>query len=147
MIFRLARLLLLDDDWFHRFDSLVPAVARDIDFFDKISSKVDKALTKLDEYAMTGLTNTWNAIGPNALETFGHDVPWCAQALVDLVEALDTFIQARSLNSTTHAKAASSLVYILQKVLSRNIECYPAKKDMQWDRKPPVHEKISGRKS
>jgi hypothetical protein len=120
----LARILIKDDDIFHQFSALVPRNTRASDYFRKMGSKAQHTCVLLDNYC---------EVGPAAGQ---HDVIWCAQTLVDIVNAISQNVAERQpLSSVSREEAAKSLVSILRMVVKdRNHDVY---QNSQWPRRRP----------
>ena len=118
----LARLLVLDDDIFYQFKSLVSRNVRASEYFRKMDLKAQNACLLLDKYC---------EIGP---EEGQHDVIWCAQTLVDIVNAISVNVAERQpLSPSTREEAAKALVSILGMVVKeRNHDVY---QDLTWQRR------------
>ena len=124
----LARILIKDDDIFHQFDALIPRNARASDYFRKMGLKAQQTFVRLDNYSAAGPVD-------------GHkfDVIWCAQELIDIVNAISHNLTERQpLNPASREEAAKVLVTILRTVVKeRNHDAYQKSK---WPRRRPPHE-------
>jgi hypothetical protein len=109
-----SRLLLHDDDVFYQFKSLVPHNTRASDYFRKMDLKAQTACQLLDDYVLNGPA------------TGQHDLIWCSQELVDIVNSISTNVTERQpLNPSSREAAAKSLVSILMEVVkNRNTDVY-----------------------
>ncbi|KAE9381658.1 hypothetical protein N431DRAFT_425223 [Stipitochalara longipes BDJ] len=122
----LARILMKDDDIFHQLNALVPRNARATDYFRKMGLKAQHSLDLLDSYCEVGPT----AAGQQ------HDIIWCAQELMDIVDAISQNVTERQpLSPASREEAAKSLVSILRVVVKdRNHDVY---QNTQWPRRRP----------
>ena len=113
----LSRLLILDESLLDRFNRIVPPNVRASDYFYKIERKAKEACRQLDVYVEAG---------PAPSSTIQHDVPWCAQELVDIVKSIGANIVLRQpLNPSSRRAAAQALVSILTEVvIRRNTDVY-----------------------
>ena len=118
----LARLLVLDDDIFYQFKALVSRNIRASDYFRKLDMKAHQSCLLLDRYC---------EIGP---EEGQHDIIWCAQTLVDIVNTISVNVAERQpLSPSSRGEAAKALVSILGMVVKqRNHDVY---QDLTWSRK------------
>lgn len=109
-----SRLLVHDDDVFYQFKSLVSHNTRAVDFFRKMNHKAKQACRLLDEYVQHGA-----AAGQ-------HDLIWCSQQLVNIVNFISTNVTERQpLSAESRMEAAKSLVSILLEVVkNRNKDVY-----------------------
>jgi len=139
----LSGVLMLDDDCFRRFEDLVPKDVRDLEYFHKMEFKAEKAVEMLEQYERTGFKDAWVATGP-AQEAFEHDVPWCAQTLVDIVDSINAFVRNRQhgLSQSSLVEAAWALVKILHLVVGKNFELYI---NSSWPRVRPFGERTIDR--
>jgi hypothetical protein len=119
----LARILVKDDDMFHQFNTLVPRNTRASDYFRKTGLKAQHTCVLLDNYC---------EIGPAAGQQY--DIIWCAQALVDCVNAISQNIAERQpLSPASREEAAKALVSILRMVVKdRNHDVH---QNPQWPRR------------
>jgi hypothetical protein len=140
----LAKILIKDDDIFHQFNVLVPRNARAADYFRKMGLKAQHTLVLLDNYSEVGPASGGQ-----------HDVIWCAQELVDIVDAISHNITERQpLSPASREEAAKALVFILRTVVKdRNHEAY---QNSKWHRRPKhgepsidrnLYERLIGTKS
>ena len=115
-----SRLLVLDDSLFDQFKNLVPPNVRASDYFHKMKRKAMDAFHRLDLYVETG---------PTASSTVHHDVIWCAQRLLDIVNAIGANIRNRGpLDASARRAAAEALIAILTEVvIHRNTDAYQNK--------------------
>jgi hypothetical protein len=118
----LARLLVLDDDIFYQFKALVPRNVRASEYFRKLDLKAQNACLLLDKYC---------ELGP---EEGQHDIIWCAQTLVDIVNTISVNVTERQpLSPSSREEAAKALVSILGMVVKqRNCDVY---QDLNWPRR------------
>ena len=120
----LARLLILDDGFFHKFRSLVSRNVRATEYFRKMGLKAEEAFLLLEQYVQSGPT-----------EGQHHDLNWCAQALVDIVNTISSNVTMRQpLSSSSREEAAKSLVAILKTVVRHNYDIYQS---VTWPRRRP----------
>ena len=119
----LARILIKDDDIFHQFNDLVPRNTRASDYFRKMDLKAQHTLDLLDKYS---------EIGPAAGQQY--DIIWCAQELVDIVNAIgQNVIERQPLSPASREEAAKALVSILSMVvIDRNHDVY---QNPKWSRR------------
>lgn len=122
----LARMLINDDDIFHQFNVLLPRNVRATDYFRKMGLKAQHTFVLLDNYS---------AVGPTAAGQ-QCDVIWCAQELVDIVDAISKNVTERQpLNPAAREEAAKALVSILTTVVKdRNHDAY---QNTKWPRPRP----------
>jgi hypothetical protein len=120
----LARILIKDDDIFHQLSALVPRNIRAADYFRKMGLKAQHTCVLLDNYC---------EVGPVAGQ---HDLIWCAQTLVDTVNAISqNVVKRQPLSPASREEAAKSLVFILRMVVrERNYDVY---QNSQWPRRRP----------
>ncbi|TVY20887.1 hypothetical protein LARI1_G001300 [Lachnellula arida] len=122
------RLLALDEYIFHQFQLRIPSSVQALDYyFLQMKRKAQETWELLDEYS---------ADGP----VYGHhyDVIWCAQVLVNIVEAIHKHIRDNQpLPPASRENAAHALVSILQLVVDKNFEVY---EHANWTRRRPAHE-------
>ena len=120
-----ARLLILDDAIFHKFRSLVPRNLRATEYFRKMGLKAAEAFQLLDHYV---------EVGPQ--EGQQHDLAWCAQTLVNIVDSIQRQCYERQpLNPSSREEAAKSLVAILKDVVqNHNYDIYQS---VSWPRRRP----------
>jgi len=120
----LARVLIKNDDIFHQFSALVPRNTRASDYFRKMGLKAEHTCVLLDNYC---------EVGPAAGQ---HDVIWCAQTLVDIVNNISQNVAGRQpLSPASREEAAKSLVSILRMVVKdRNHDVY---QNSHWPRRRP----------
>ena len=120
----LAKLLIIDDDIFHQFKSLVPRNARASDYFRKMSLKAQNTCLLLDKYCEVGPAG---AAGQ-------YDLIWCAQTLVDIVDSISANVTERQpLNPSSREEAAKALISILRLVVKeRNHDVY---QNLKWPRR------------
>lgn len=120
-----ARLLILDDAIFHKFRSLVPRNLRASEYFRKMGLKAVEAFQLLDQYEQRG-----------PREGQQHDLAWCAQTLVNIVESIQRQCYKRQpLNPSSREEAAKSLVAILKDVVqNHNYDIYQS---VKWPRRRP----------
>jgi hypothetical protein len=123
----LARLLVLDDVLFKRFRSLVPRDLRATEYFRKMGLKAVEAFR---------LLNVYEEVGPASGQ---HDLAWCAQTLVNIVEAISVNVTMRQpLSPSSREEAAKSLVAILYDVVkNHNYDIY---QNVKWPRRRPKDE-------
>lgn len=109
-----SRLLLHDDNIFYQFKSLVPHNVRALDYFRKMDVKAKETCRLLDDYVENG---------PAAGQ---HDLIWCSQELVNIVNFISSNVTERQpLSSASRREAAKSLVSILVEVVrNRNKDVY-----------------------
>ena len=121
----LARLLVLDDVFFYKFRSLVSRNLRATECFRKMGLKAEETFHLLQEY---------EAHGPKAGQQ--HDLAWCAETLVDIVETISSNVTMRQpLNPSSREEAAKSLVAILKDVVkNHNYDHYQS---VTWPRRRP----------
>ena len=117
-----SRLMILDDDLFHQFKDLVSRDTRATEYFRKMELKAQNTLELLDKYCDIGPTT-----GP-------HDLVWCAQTLVDIVNSISANVAERQpLSPASREQAAKSLVSILGLVVKkRNHDVY---QNLRWTRR------------
>ncbi|RDL34581.1 uncharacterized protein BP5553_07709 [Venustampulla echinocandica] len=120
----LSRLLFLNDDMFHQFNSLMPNNTRASEYFRKLSVKARDTCDSLDKYC---------EVGPAAGQ---YDLISCAQILVDIVDTIHRNIAERQpLSSESREEAARALVTILRMVVKeRNHDVY---QNLEWTRRRP----------
>jgi hypothetical protein len=123
-----ARLLVLDDALFKQFRSLVSRNLRATEYFRKMGLKAVEAFRLLDQYEQ---------VGPTAGH---HDLAWCAQTLVNIVDSISTNVTMRQpLNPSSREEAAKSLVTILKDVVkNHNYDIYQT---VKWPRRIPHGER------
>ena len=111
----MSRLLVQDDDLFYRFRTLVPPNTRASDYFSKMERRAKEACDLLDEYAQHG---------PAAGQQQQHDLIWCAQELVNVVNSIAENVAGRQpLGPSSRREAAKALVSILEEVVrNRNTD-------------------------
>jgi hypothetical protein len=120
----IARLLILDDVFFFKFRSLVSRNLRATEHFRKMGQKALEAFRLLEQYEESG---------PTAGKE--HDLAWCAQALVDIVDDISANVTMRQpLNPSSREEAAKSLVTILKDVVRKNYDIYQT---VKWPRRRP----------
>ena len=119
-----ARLLILDDIFFKQFRSLVSRNLRATEYFRKAGLKAVEAFQLLDQYEQHGP------------KTGQHDLAWCAQTLVNIVDSISTNVTMRQpLNPSSREEAAKSLVTILKDVVkNHNYDIYQS---VKWPRRRP----------
>jgi hypothetical protein len=119
-----SRLLILDDDIFCQFKSLVSNNARASDYFRKMALKAQNTCTLLDQYCEVGPTVAGGQ----------YDLIWCAQTLADIVNAISYNVTERQpLRPSAREEAAKALVSILRMVVKeRNHDVY---QDLKWPRR------------
>jgi len=112
-----SRLLILDEALFDQFKNIVPPNVRASDYFYKMGRKAMDAFHRLDLYVENG---------PEASSTIQHDVIWCAQRLIEIVNAIGSNIKTRRpLNTIARRAAAEALISILTEVvIHRNTDAY-----------------------
>ena len=122
----LAIILLKDDQIFEDLNAIVPRNARAMDYFRKMGLKAQHTLDLFDKYCDVGPT----AAGQQ------YDVIWCAQQLIDIVDAIGRNVADRQpLKTSSREEAAKSLVSILRTVVKdRNHDVY---QNTQWPRRRP----------
>lgn len=122
----ISRFLLRNDDMFHEFKSLVSSDDRATDYFKKMSVKARESLDLLDKYCDLGPTGAGGK----------YDVIWCAQKLVDIVDAIGSNVTERQpLGPRPRQEAAKALVSILEMVVKeRNHDEY---QNIKWSRRRP----------
>ncbi|KAG9242404.1 hypothetical protein BJ878DRAFT_445548 [Calycina marina] len=104
----LSRLLVADDTFLDRFDTLVPADMRASDYFYKMEKKAEWTWQAFDAYILRG-TASGVAV---------HNIFWCARELTDIVESIGTSIKIRQpLSTAAGTAAAKALVTILSQVV------------------------------
>lgn len=120
----IARLLILDDAFFYQFKSLVSRNICATEYFRKMALKAVKAFDLLDQYEQ---------LGPTAGQ---HDLAWCAQTLVDIVDSISSNVTMRQpLSPSSREEAAKSLVGILKDVVkNHNYDIYQT---VKWPRRRP----------
>jgi hypothetical protein len=120
----LSRLMILDDDLFHKFKDLVSRDTRATEFFRKMELKAQDSLDLLDKYC---------EVGPDDGK---YDVIWCAQTLIDIVNSISANVAERQpLSPASREEAAKALVSILRVVVKkRNVEAY---QNITWQRRRP----------
>jgi uncharacterized protein YheU (UPF0270 family) len=120
----LSRLMILDDDLFHQFKDLVSRDTRATEFFRKMELKAQSSLDLLDKFC---------EVGPDAGK---HDLIWCAQTLVDIVNSISANVAERQpLSPASREEAAKALVSILGLVVrKRNVDAY---QNLTWQRRRP----------
>lgn len=118
-----SRLLVLNDDMFGHFKTLVKPDIRASDYFQKMAVKAQTTCALLDKYCDRGPTE----VGGN------FDLIWCAKTLADIVTAIHTNVIARQpLRSSSREEAARALISILRMVVKqRNHDAY---QNMKWKR-------------
>jgi hypothetical protein len=110
-----SRWLLQDDDSLSRFKPFISQDMRASAYFKSMDRKAHKACELMDRYAQ---------IGPSPDEKH-HDVAWCAQELVDIVNSVGKNIMRRQpLGPSSRREASKTLVSILQEVVDRNKDVY-----------------------
>jgi len=116
-----SRLLILDESLFDKFKNIVPPNIRASDYFHKMERKAMNTFHRLDLYVESG---------PSDSSTIQHDVIWCAQKLVEIVDAIGVNIKSRGpLNATARRAAAEALISILTEVvIHRNTDAYQNKR-------------------
>lgn len=128
------RLLALDEYIFHQFQLRIPSSVQASDyFFLQMMRKAQETWELLDEYSK---------VGP----VYGHhyDVSWCAQMLVNIVEAIHKHIRDRQpLPPASRENAAYALASILQLVVEKNFELFG--NTANWTRRRPAHEPARAR--
>ena len=126
----LARLLVLDEVFFYKFQSLVSRNLRATEHFRKMSLKAEEAFHLLQEYEARGPVTGQEQ----------HDISWCAQTLVDIVDSISNNVTMRQpLSPSSRAEAAKSLVAILKDVVkNHNYDHYQS---VTWPRRRPHGEK------
>jgi hypothetical protein len=111
-----SRWLLQDDESFLRVKPLVPHDMRASAYFKSMALKAHNACEFMDRYAQ---------LGPSPGAIVHHDVVWCAQTLVDVVNSVGRNISRRQpLSHSSRREASSTLVSILQEVVDRNKDVY-----------------------
>lgn len=119
-----ARLLILDDAFFHKFRSLVSRNLRATEYFRKMELKAEETLLLLEQYVESGPTDGQH-----------HDLNWCAQTLVDIVNTISLNVTMRQpLSPSSREEAAKSLVAILKAVVHHNYDIYQS---VTWPRRRP----------
>lgn len=119
----ISRLLILNDDVFGQFRTLVKPDVRASDYFKKMALKAQDTCELLDKYC---------DVGPAAGGTF--DLIWCAQTLTDIVNSIRVNVTERQpLRSSSREDAAKALVSILRMVVKqRNHDVY---QNLKWPRR------------
>ena len=122
-----AKLLILDDTLFKQFRSLVSRNLRATEYFRKMGLKAVETFQLLDQYEQVGPTSGQ------------HDLAWCAQTLVNIVDSISTNVTMRQpLNPSSREEAAKSLVTILKDVVKHhNYDIYQS---VKWPRRRPYGE-------
>jgi hypothetical protein len=111
-----SRWLLQDDEAFLKFKPLIPHDMRASAYFKNMASKAYNACELMDKYA---------TMGPTPGEAIHHDVAWCAQTLINVVNAVGKNISKRQpLSHSSRREASSTLVLILREVVDRNKDVY-----------------------
>lgn len=111
-----ARWLLQEDESFLKFKPLIPHDMRATAYFKNMSSKAFNACELMDKYAH---------MGPTPGEAVHHDVAWCAQALINVVNSVGRSISKRQpLSHLSRREASKTLVSILREVVDRNKDVY-----------------------
>ncbi|KAH8602597.1 hypothetical protein B0O99DRAFT_603732 [Bisporella sp. PMI_857] len=112
-----SRLLIVDDNLFYQFRTLVPPNIRALDYFRKMGLKAKATCRLLDEYVQTG---------PTPGQETQHDLIWCAQTLAQVVDAISINLTSRQqLSLAARTEAAKALVSILLDVVKkRNTDVY-----------------------
>jgi hypothetical protein len=120
----IARLLIVDDALFKQFRSLVSRNLRATAYFRKTGLKAFEAFQLLDQYEQLGPTSGQ------------HDLAWCAQTLVNIVESISANVTMRQpLSPSSREEAARSLVVILKDVVkNHNYDIYQT---VKWPRRRP----------
>ncbi|EKD19180.1 SWIM zinc finger family protein [Drepanopeziza brunnea f. sp. 'multigermtubi' MB_m1] len=110
----IARVLIMDDNIFRQFNTLISHNVRAAAYFEKMGIKAKNVLGLLDEYC---------EVGPVSGK---HDLIWSAQTLVDIVDEISMNVTIRQpLDVASRSEAAKSLVSILSMVVrERNHDCY-----------------------
>jgi hypothetical protein len=122
-----AKLLVLDDVFFNKFRSLVSPNIRATEYFRKMGLKAEETFLLLEQYVQSGPT-----------EGRHHDLNWCAQTLVDIVDTISLNVTMRQpLSPSSRAEAAKSLVSILKTVVRHNYDIYTT---VKWPRRRPLGE-------
>jgi hypothetical protein len=124
-----AKLLILDDVFFHKFRSLVSRNLRATEYFRKMALKAEEAFHLLEEYVVHGPE-------PGQQHNQQHDLAWCAQTLVSIVDTISINVTMRQpLNPSSREEAAKSLVAILKDVVKyHNYDIYQS---VKWPRRRP----------
>lgn len=129
-----ARILILNDDIFLRFEKLVSRNVRATAFLEKMGTKAKDTFDLLDDYC---------ELGP----VFGrHDLNWAAQTLVDIGDSVIANVAERQpLNlSTPRSEADKALVSILSMVVRERKHNY-CQHESTWPRRRPLGEQLIDR--
>ena len=111
-----SRWLLQDDESFLRLKPLIPRDMRASAYFSIMNSRASNACELMDQYAQTG-----QRLG----EVVHHDVAWCAQTLINVVNSVGRNITKRQpLSHLSRKEASKTLVSILREVVNRNKDVY-----------------------
>lgn len=118
-----SRLLILNDEVFTQFKTLVKPDIRASDYFQKMAVKAQNTCVLLDKYCDGGPTEA----GGN------FDLIWCAQTLTNIVTSIHTnVIDRQPLRSSSREEAARALISILRMVVKqRNHDVY---QNLKWKR-------------
>lgn len=124
----LSRVLLVNDEIFHHFKTLISHNMRAKDYFRKALIKAQATCEALDKYC---------ELGPVDGE---FDLIWCANELTSIVGSISVnIIQRQPLNSTSKHEAARALVGILSMVVrDRNHDCLYAWKRQRKHAEPSL---------
>ncbi|TAQ89793.1 hypothetical protein B7494_g1903 [Chlorociboria aeruginascens] len=117
------RLLMFDDELLQRFTALVTREHRDFDYYRKMGQKAMAACEFLDGYAENGHMDDWQPLGRER-HPFRHDIPWCNEALTNIVNFINKRSKAQGASQSSKNEAAIILIEILNTVINRNKEVY-----------------------
>lgn len=129
-----SRLLVTNDPAFSLFSDLVSPQDRALDYFRKMEHKAQDAFNLLDIYIDEGPSENHR----------NHDIIWCAQALISIVNAISTNYTARQpLTAQARLLAVKVLVETLEHVVTkRNVDAYQG---MTWRRRADHAERYTAR--